>query len=162
MDDAIAAAISSENSLSRREIGQDRRLPRSTFDHRLRGRQDRAFAHAWRQLLLREEEKALTDAVERLCKWNWAPPTAQIKSMAEEILAARGVDPAPCPGKNWVDGFLGRHSELRTILTNALRGSRAAASSFELILRFLDRLERLRAKHGFRRSDIWNFDEKGV
>ena len=82
--------------------------------------------------------------------------------MAAEILIMRGIDPALSLGKNWVDGFLRRHPNLRTIYTEILEAARAAASSPETISGWLERLERRRAENGWLREDIWNFDEKGV
>ena len=65
-------------------------------------------------------------------------------------------------GKNWVDKFLKRHTDLRIVWSEAVEASRPSAAKPDLIVAFIRKLGALRTKYDVDPHDIWNFDEKGV
>ena len=163
MDDAIATVISSNNNYTQRQISRLCDVPRSTLGHRIRGRPDRHRAQQGRMLLTLEEEDSLVRIIMRMCEWHWAPPKAQIRSMAADLLLARLDDNEASIGHSWVDRFLGRHLELKKTWSTALESTRAAASAKpENITKFLDDMNALIVREGIEPENVWNFDEKGV
>jgi hypothetical protein len=80
--------------------------------------------------------------------------------MAIELLRARGETGDLY--KNWTQGFLCRHPDLKARFVPPLDKDRVLAEDPEQIQRYFDLFRTIKAKYNIHDDDIYNIDEKGV
>jgi hypothetical protein len=78
--------------------------------------------------------------------------------MADRLLRERGGKPT---GKNWVDNFIKRTSELRTQWSRLYNYQRAACEDPAIIQSWFMLVQSMKAKYSILDEDTWNFDESG-
>lgn len=74
--------------------------------------------HQREQILVPQEETVLVDWILRLQAWGWPARVEQMRRMAQDLLTSRGSTHQL--DVNWVQKFLSRHKNLRTIYTPPL------------------------------------------
>lgn len=113
-ENSIASALEAiQNGLSQRKAAKRWGIPRSTLQKRLNGSQSRSDANKHLQRLSRQQESHLAEWV--LVQSNLGLPLTrqQIQEFASRIVKQSGND-QPL-GKRWIDGFLRRNPEIRTV-----------------------------------------------
>lgn len=111
---SIASALEAiQNGLSQRKAAKRWGIPRSTLQKRLNGSQSRSDANEYLQRLSRQQESHLAEWV--LVQSNLGLPLTrqQIQEFASRIVKQGGND-QPL-GKRWIDGFLRRNPEIKTV-----------------------------------------------
>jgi len=81
--------------------------------------------------------------------------------MADVLLAARGSDPPPPVGKNWVLRFIKAQAELQTKWTRKFHSQRALCEDSVKIGSWFKLVEDTRQTYGVLNGDSYNFDETG-
>ncbi|KAJ3497355.1 hypothetical protein NLG97_g1973 [Lecanicillium saksenae] len=145
--------------MSGRQAAKKWEVPQSTLQGRLNGTTTRKEAF--------EQYQRLSDAQERhLCGWILIqdaasnPPTHnQVRRMAARVLE-NNSDLEPL-GKNWLDGFLARHEEVKTLRGKRLDFKRANGASTDVIQEFFKILE-LPAIKKILPQNRYNMDETGL
>lgn len=113
-EDSIASALEAiQNGVSQRKAAKRWGVPRSTLQKRLNGSKSRSDANEYLQRLSKQQESHLAEWI--LVQSNLGLPLTrqQIKEFASRIVKAGGND-QPL-GKRWIEGFLRRNPEIRTI-----------------------------------------------
>jgi len=137
---------------------------------RLNGKLRRNRAHESEQILSHAEEKELVQWITRLTRTGYPPRHATLREMAEEIRKQRvkyindssiqltHYDPI---GRQWIPRFLGRHSELSSIITRSIDTPRIKDTSPEALQRWFTELERVMEEFRISPKDLYNMDESG-
>lgn len=134
-------------------------IAKSTLVDRIHGKQSHSVAHENEQRLSPGEEAALLAWILRLQAWGWPPRVEQVRSMANELLNAKG-DKDPI-GKNWPKKFISRHPEIKSVYIAPLDKERAMAQDPIILQGWFDLFLQLKAKFEVDKGDIYNMDEKG-
>jgi hypothetical protein len=118
MADSIEADIFSalkdiKNGISQRKAAARWGIPRSTLQKRLSGSQPRSDAFESLQRLSKEQESHLVGWILVQANLDLPPTHQQVKEIASRIVRAGGDD-QPL-GKHWMEGFLRRNPEVRTV-----------------------------------------------
>jgi hypothetical protein len=114
IEKSIAGALNDiQNGVSQRKASKQWGIPRSTLQKRLNGSQPRAGANEHLQRLSRQQESHLAEWVRVQSNLGLPPTRQQIAEFASRVVKAGGND-RPL-GKNWIEGFLRRNPEIRTI-----------------------------------------------
>jgi hypothetical protein len=88
----------------------------------------------------------------------FAPPLTQVRSMADQLLAARGGTHV---GNNWVDRFIARRTEIKSQLSRPRDYRRILCSNLSIIEPWFGLVANVKAKYGILDEDTYNFDETG-
>ncbi|KAK8121468.1 transposase [Apiospora kogelbergensis] len=143
------------NSSSRQGLG----VPKTTLIDRLSGRESSREAAISQQRLSPVQEKHLTDWVLTQEALGLAPTHAQIKELAERVLALKG-DHTPL-GKNWIAAFFRRNPILRTKRQRRIDSQRINGASTEVIRSWFPKL-RIPAIQAIKPENRYNMDEHGI
>ncbi|KAJ6261370.1 hypothetical protein Dda_4040 [Drechslerella dactyloides] len=81
--------------------------------------------------------------------------------MANQLLSTRVGDSTRRVGKNWAANFVKRCPELQTRLSRKYDYQRAKCEDPDLIQKWFQLLQAIKAKYGITDSNIYNFDEIG-
>jgi len=153
------ADLDNDPSVSLRQIAKIYGLPRSTLQHRWKGRQSAETFHAHRQRLSPHEEDALIRWIDTMTAWGWPPRIKQLETMAKHLMKAKGdLDPI---GQHWYKNFLKRHPEFRTRYSRNFNQNRKDAENLESIKEWFSPYNLTRIQYGIADGDIYNMNEKG-
>lgn len=145
--------------LSIRKAAIQHGIPKSTLVDRINGRQSHSVAQEDRQRLSPGEEAAILAWVLRLQAWGWPPRVQQVRSMANELLLAKGDKKPIRP--NWPQKFMTRHPEVKTAYIPPLDKERAMAQDPEILSGWFDLYLQTKTTYEVDERDIYNMDEKG-
>ncbi|KAK8012005.1 hypothetical protein PG989_000265 [Apiospora arundinis] len=134
-------------------------VPKTTLIDRLSGRESSREAAISQQRLSPVQEKHLTDWVLTQEALGLAPTHAQIKELAERVLALKG-DHTPL-GKNWIAAFFRRNPILRTKRQRRIDSQRINGASTEVIRSWFPKL-RIPAIQAIKPENRYNMDEHGI
>jgi hypothetical protein len=88
----------------------------------------------------------------------FAPSFSEVRSMADQLLAARG---GACVGINWVERFIARRTEINSQLTQPQDYRRILCSNPAIIEPWFELVASVKAKYGILDEATYNFDETG-
>ena len=134
-------------------------IPKSTLVDRVNGSQSNSVAHEDQQRLSSGEEAALLAWVLRLQAWGWPARVQQVRSMANEILLAKG-DKKPI-GPNWPQKFMTRYLEVKTAYIPPIDKERAMAQNPEILSGWFNLYLQTKTTYEVDERDIYNMDKKG-
>lgn len=113
-EESILSAIKDVKAgISQRQAAKRWKIPRTTLQERLSGRTSRAESHEFSQRLSREQESHLVRWILAQANLGLAPTHQQVRDFVIRIIR-RGGDDQPL-GKRWMEGFLRRNPEVRTV-----------------------------------------------
>ena len=146
-----------------RALADHGNVPRTTLQHRARGRksfQDKARSQ---QYLTPSEEKAVVNFLVQQDILGRPVRIKYIPSIAFSIASQRPVPDRPCkrPGKNWTQLFRKRHSDV-------LKASRSKALDWDRfdihdkVVHWFDVIEEVLRDPDVLPENVWNMDETGV
>ena len=159
-EDDVAAAIQDvRNGKPIRRAAKDWGVPKTTLIDRLSGRESSREAAISQQRLSPVQEKHLTDWVLTQEALGLAPTHAQIKELAERVLALKGGH-TPL-GKNWIAAFFRRNPILRTKRQRRIDSQRINGASTEVIRSWFPKL-RIPAIQAIKPENRYNMDEHGI
>jgi hypothetical protein len=81
--------------------------------------------------------------------------------MADSLLFARGQNPPPPVGKNWVSRWIKNQAELQTKWNKKLHFQRALCEDPVSIGAWFKLVQDTRTTYGIPEEDVYNFDETG-
>lgn len=145
-------------------------ISRSTLNDRLNGKKTRAEARANQQLLSPAEEKALVKWVKQLTIAGYPARHSILREMAEEVRAQRvaSINDSSMQlvfyrpiGQSWVQRFLLRHPELKSVTGRQIDASRFKETTKPVIENWFEVITSLMKEYGIRREDVYNMDESG-
>ena len=88
-----------------------------------------------------------------------------MKDMAEEIRRQRGpqIDiGAELPlGKTWVQQFIGRHPQLKTVISCSIEAAHIKDVTIEVVTNFFEVLEACMKEYEITSENMYNMDETG-
>jgi DDE superfamily endonuclease/Tc5 transposase DNA-binding domain/helix-turn-helix, Psq domain len=160
IENAILGALKDiENGVSQRKAAQRWGIPRSTLQKRLNGSQSRSDAFESLQRLSKEQEYHLVQWI--LVQTNLGlPPTHQtVKEFATRIIKAGGDD-QPL-GKHWIEGFLRRNPEVRTVRGKPIDSCRLNGATINVIKGFFQFQDHPDVKD-IPGEHRYNMDETGI
>jgi len=140
---------------------------RETLRNRISGRPSRTQAHEPMQILSDSEEKTLIRWITHLTSTGFPASPALVRDMAEEIRRNRFQLSRTPPtylrplGKNWLDRFRTRHSEVQGIWTRKIEGVRHKAMSVEAVKTWFEAATELVLQHQYPPERMYNMDESG-
>jgi len=133
-------------------------IPYSTLKHRNRGRVHRPLISPNNRKLTLTEEETVVRYILDLDARGFAPLKAEVRDIANKILAERGAEPV---GKCWVDRFVAREGRLKMAFNRAKDIQRIKQEDPEIIGAWFKLVEDTIAKYGIHDNDVHNFDETG-
>jgi hypothetical protein len=133
-------------------------VPESTLRDRRAGRPARRDCQPNSKKLTQLEEEVIVGYIIDLDQRVFAPAYAAIRSMADKLLAARGVGQV---GQKWLANFVKRTDSLRKRFNRAYDRQRALCEDPVLIQRWFELVEETKANYGICDEDVYNFDEAG-
>jgi hypothetical protein len=151
-------ALKSDASLSQRHVAALYSVPRSTLGDRHRGMASRRVTHPNRSNLTKSEEDSLVARIRDLSLRGFAPSHAEVRSMANQLLAVRG---GTCVGRNWVERFISRQPQIKSQLSRPRDYRRILCSDPSIIEPWFSLVANVKAKYGILDEDTYNFDETG-
>jgi hypothetical protein len=151
-------ALKSDASLSQRHVAALYSVPRSTLGDRHRGMASRRVTHPNRSNLTKSEEDSLVARIRDLSLRGFAPCHAEVRSMADQLLAVRG---GSCVGINWVERFISRQPQIKSQLSRPRDYRRILCSNPAIIEPWFELVASVKAKYGILDEDTYNFDETG-
>jgi hypothetical protein len=134
-------------------------VPRSTLNHRNRGRDSLTKADRSQQRLTNEQERVVVQWIRDLQRQYLNLNYIRIREVVVQLLRQNG-DHRPL-GKHWITNFQKRHPGLSGGYTKAMEMKRLTALSIDVINPFFDEVETLQAQYNVPRGNILNMDEKG-
>jgi DDE superfamily endonuclease/Tc5 transposase DNA-binding domain/helix-turn-helix, Psq domain len=142
-------------------------VPRKTFYRRLSGGLPRNKAHENEQFLTNAEEQELVRWITDLSKAGFAPRHATVREMAQWIhnrrvpsSAVNGIN-LNTVGSQWLPRFLGRHSELSSVVSNKIDAQRVKGTDPARLRKWFDDLRRVMDEYKIEPQNIYNMDESG-
>jgi hypothetical protein len=154
---AIQATYSS-CKLSIREAAQVYKVPRVTLSRRIHGIDPVLGRRDKNRPLTKSEEEVLIQYILDLDSRGFPPRIDDVRDMANRLRATRGVKPV---GRNWPYRFVHSEPKLKTRLSRVYDFQRALCEDPELIRRWFELVNNMRAKYGIQDCDLYNFDETG-
>ena len=142
--------------LSERRAAQIFDVKRSTLRDRRKGKLPRAETAANCKKLDFLEEQAIIARTLDLDSRGFPPSKVLMRAMADDLLAAKGAKPT---GSNWVDRFIKRRPEIKTVFNRAYDLPRAKAEDPDIIRKWFTLVANTKAKYGLLDEDTYNFDE---
>lgn len=164
MADSIESAIFSalkdiENGISQRKAAARWGVPRTTLQRRLTGSQPRLDAFESLQRLSKEQESHLVGWILVQTNLGLPPTHQQVKEIASRIVRAGGDD-QPL-GKHWMEGFLRRNPEVRTVRGKPIDSRRLNGATINVIKDFFQ-LQQLPDVKDIPGEHRYNMDETGI
>jgi hypothetical protein len=112
------------------------------------------------------EEKVLVEWITRLTATGHPARHGFIRDMAEEIrrqrdserIATRPIIPL---GICWVQQFISRHPQLRTVISHSIEVSRIRDVTRDVIIKFFDAFEACLEEYQITLENVYNMDETG-
>lgn len=124
-----------------RQLAADHSVPESTLRDRLAGRAPKKDAQTSMQAVPPAEESALLDIIRRCACSSYPLTPAQVRSYANTLTRSIPGRSEPVDvGKNWMQGFLCRHPEIRSHWSRCLDKARLTAVNEESIRQWHNRL----------------------
>lgn len=157
---ALSSAIEAiRGGLSQRKASECYGIPRSTIQDRLNGAGTHSQAAEPFQRLSTKQEKHLATWILTQDALGVPATHAQLKEFAARILISGG-DPQPL-GRHWIQGFLSRNPEVKTIRGKRLDSKRLNGASTDAIKEFFALqqnpvIKRIAPQHRY------NMDEVGI
>ena len=145
-------------------------VPRATLYHRINGRPSRQAGQESLQLLSHAKEKELRDWITRLTITGYAPRHSTVREMAHELRLRHRpqIDEItnlpiyyPPIGQQWVQRFLGRHSELKSTIGTMIDAARVTDSTHEMLSEWFDTLRQVIQDYNITSENMYNMDESG-
>jgi hypothetical protein len=133
----------------------------NTLTRRLNGGKSRAEAREEQQLLTKVEEKVLVKWITHLTATGHPARHAFIREMAEEIRKQCGSEIGLPLGVTWVQQFIGRHSQLKTVISRSIEAARIKDVTTEVVTNFFDALQACMEKYEIMPENMYNMDETG-
>ncbi len=152
-------AIQSSTVPSIRTVASLYSVPRTTLQHRLRGRVTRRDAQNNNRKLSSTEEQVLLDRIKLLDDRGFSPTLPFIRRMANLLLTQRAQ--SSTIGKNWLTRFVKRHEDLMSSYLRKYDYQRARCEDPKQIQAWFNLVQNTVAKYGIATEDIYNFDESG-
>ena len=134
-----AAIRATKNGTSVRSAAKQHSIPRSTLQRHINGGQTIREAHEKQQNLSPRQEALLVRWVQTQTKLGYAPPHSRFTMYALRISRASG-GPSTL-GRHWVQRFLQRNPELKTLRSVRYDWRRANAACSTNIVEFFVRLD---------------------
>ena len=128
-----------ENGGSMRTAAKRWGIPRTTLQSRTKGAEAAAIAQEPRKRLLRLQEGHLRDWILTQAALGLPPTHFQLLTFASRILVAGG-DLQPL-GKHWIEGFLRRNPEIKTLRGKRIDCARINGASTERTKEFFKILQ---------------------
>jgi hypothetical protein len=134
-----------------------------TLTRRLNGGKSRVEAREEQQKLIKTEEKVLVKWITHLTATGHPARHAFIRDMAEEIRQQRGPEMGiELPlGSTWVQQFIGRHSQLKTVISRSIEAARIKDVTIEVVMKFFEALEACKEEYQITLENMYNMDETG-
>ncbi len=145
--------------MSGRQAAKKWMVPQSTLQARLNGQTSRKEAFEPLQRLSSAQERHLVGWILMQDTAGNPPSHQQVRQLAQRVVAQNG-DTKPL-GKNWLDGFLLRNPEVKTLRGKRLDFQRANGASTDAIQKFFNILE-IPAIKQIRQENRYNMDETGL
>jgi predicted hydrocarbon binding protein len=165
---AIAAVLSKEYTCHTAATVFN--VPRRTLYDRVKGgKKARNNAHESEQILTNAEERELVRWITLLTISGYPPRYETLRRLAE-IIRERCIKETEGEiqatvydniGKEWVQRFLRRHSELASVRPQSIDIVRIKDTSPERLKRWFDDLEKVLAEFNIKIENIYNMDESG-
>lgn len=147
------------NGISRRAAAAQYGIPESTLRRRLTGIQSRQKSHEWRQKLLVVQEASLRDWIIVQDNLGFPPSHTQVIDFAGRVAKRNGyTEPI---GTHWMEAFLRRNPEVKTIKGQKLDSERFNGASTENILAFFEYLD-VPVVKAIKPENRYNMDETGI
>lgn len=146
-------------TLSITKAAKQHGVSKSTLVDRINGAQSYSISREYQKRLTSGEEAALLAWILRLQAWGWPPRVEQVRSMANELLLAKGD--TNDIGINWPQKFMKRHTEIKTAYIPPLDKERAMAQDPTILSGWFDLYLQLKTEFEVDERDIYNMDEKG-
>lgn len=147
------------SGISIRKAASGRGVPRQTISDRLSGRTTRKESHEDQQRLSKEQETSLRKWILIQQELGVPPTHSQLRDFATRILRNAG-DTQPL-GKHWVEGFLSRNREVKTVKGKRINTVRFNGASTEIVKEFF-RLLALPEVKEILQENRHNMDEMGL
>lgn len=138
-------------------------VPRTTLQHRARGRRSLEAKAASQHYLRAAEEKALVNYLIQQDALGFSVRIKYVPSIAFGLACKRCTADRPKkpPGKNWVQFFYKRHAdELKPSKSRALEWDRY--SIYDKVAQWFDVVGEVLRRSGVDRMNVYNVDETGV
>jgi hypothetical protein len=169
MEEALIEAIASYRRAeytSVRSCAKAFSVSHATLTRRLQTTGSRFTAHENQQLLTSTEGSTLVKWVSRLSKGGFPISLPLTLELAEEIRLNRHPLPPPSTvlppiSRRWLDRFQNRHSELSTVYSRTIDGSRMTGMNFTLVNDYFQQLKLAFDKNHYPADAIYNMDESG-
>jgi Tc5 transposase DNA-binding domain len=140
-------------------------VSKTTLHRRLKGGKSRCEAQEWRQVLTRQEEKALVKWISMSSATGNPVRYPFILEMAERLRESRVASASefiPPLGPEWIKRFLRRHPHLKTKKSKAIETARIKEVTSEQVRNFNAELRRIIVEHNIQLENIFNVDETGI
>ena len=148
-----------QNGISQRVAAQRYGIPRTTLRYRYEGGETHQSSHEHYQRLSKQQEGHLRDWVLTQQALGVPPSHTQLREFATRVLATHG-DIQPL-GKRWIEGFLRRNPEIKTVRGKGMDSARLNGANTETIQKFFKLLEIPEIK-AIRQENRYNTDEHGL
>lgn len=159
-ENSILLAIQDvESGISVRKAAQRWGIPRSTLHDRLTGTVTRNEANEHNQRLSKKQEAALVGWILSQGDLGFAPSHHQVREFAARIVKAGGDD-QPL-GKAWMEGFLRRNPEVKTVRGKTLDSCRLNGATTKIVKEFFSLLTIPEIKD-ISPDNRYNMDETGI
>ena len=142
-------------------------VPRATLYDRLKNRKSRSQAREAQQHLLESEERVLAQWIRQLTISGTPAQYSTVKEMAEHIRNRRNGNindehlSYERLGQQWVQRFLLRHPQLKSVVGARIEACRLDASSKDAFNRWFDAFKNIVKDNKIEPGDIYNMDETG-
>jgi hypothetical protein len=152
------AAMESNASLTQRSAAALYGVPQSTLSTRCAKTPARRDTRHNLSKLTKSEEESVVRRIRDLSLRGFAPSFSEVRSMADQLLAARHGNPV---GINWVERFIKRQPEIKSQLTRPRDYRRILCSNPAIIEPWFKLVASVKAEYGILDEDTYNFDETG-
>ena len=133
-------------------------VPGTSLRERSNGTRPRHECEPNSKKLKKAEEEAIVTRILELDARGIGATRAMVQEMANDLLAARGVEPV---GKHGVDRFKARTKEIKLRLSRPYDRQRALNEDARVITRWFERVREIKERYGILDEDTHNFDESG-
>ncbi len=157
LNDSIKAYEQAEGSLSITQAARLYVISKATLYRRINGRHDQVFYRISKWRLTPGEEESIKNWVLEIQSWGFPPRVAQLRKIVEELLKAKG-DYKELE-KNWVSGFLNRHSTLQAKYSCTLDQDRFLPQNRPIIHDWFNLYQSIKAEYSILDEDTYNIDE---
>jgi hypothetical protein len=167
---AAIKSLTTNEFPSIRQASKHFNIPYETLRCRYHGRPSQAESHESGQLFSSSEEKALVNLIIRSSASGHPLDHTQLKEMAEEIRKRRlrGINEPSVElvtydpiGSQWVQRFLQRHPELKSIMGKCIELARVKESTPEVIEHWFTILRQTIDEEKITWGNVYNADESG-